>query len=161
MSAATESVTLAKALSLKNRLAGRLAKAKSTFQESNCVPKGQRVEGSVDVRAIYARYLELQDALVVVKAAIQRANVPVFETILAVGELKDRLSVLNSLNTKHGSEAGYNGVVFDYDAVYRAPEVARMIAEIESEVDRLQDRLAEFNATTRVELPASALSLAR
>ena len=37
-----EKLTLAKALSIKNRLAGRLAQARTTIETYNCVLAGQR-----------------------------------------------------------------------------------------------------------------------
>src|SRR3954462_14575706 len=87
----TEAVTLAKALSVKNRLAGRLAQARTNIETYNSVVAGQRDgEGrsDVDVRAEYERLLMLQEGLVAVKAAIQRANVAVYEDVLRLGEKK-------------------------------------------------------------------------
>ncbi len=68
----TELLTLAKALSVKNRLSGRLAQARSNVETYNCMLAGQRDdygEATVDVRAEYDRYRKLQDGLIVVKAA--------------------------------------------------------------------------------------------
>src|SRR5262245_66119894 len=78
----SESVTLAKALSVKNRLAGRLAQARTNIETYNSVLVGQRDdEGqtTVDVRAEYERLLMLQEGLIAVKAAIQRANLAAYE----------------------------------------------------------------------------------
>jgi len=80
-----ENLTLAKALSVKNRLAGRLAQALSNIETYNSVLARQRDDygkATVDVRAEYDRYRKLQDGLIVVKAAIQRANLPIYEDIL-------------------------------------------------------------------------------
>ena len=52
----TEAVTLAKALSVKNRLAGRLAQARTNIETYNSVLAGQRDDegrSTVDVRAEY------------------------------------------------------------------------------------------------------------
>src|SRR4051795_7447846 len=87
----SESVTLAKALSVKNRLAGRLSQARSNIESYNSVPAGQRdAEGrtTVDVRAEYERLLMLQEGLVAVKAAIHRANTAVYEDVLRLGRKK-------------------------------------------------------------------------
>ena len=54
----TEPVTLAKALSVKNRLAGRLAQARTNIETYNSVMAGQREdegESTLDVRAEYER----------------------------------------------------------------------------------------------------------
>ena len=77
------------------------------------------------------RYRKLQDGLIVVKAAIQRANLPVHEDILQLGELKSVIQLLGGLNTKNGSEPGANGVEYRYNKVMLKPEVLGMIRELE------------------------------
>ena len=159
-----ELLTLAKALSVKNRLAGRLAQARENIETYNSVLVGQRDDygkASVDVRAEYARYRKLQDGLIVVKAAIQRANLPIIEDILQLGELKSVIQMLSGLNTKNGTEPGYNGVEFRYSAIMLKPEALGIIRELETQIDAIQDKLNEFNASTRIEIPAWILDLAR
>jgi hypothetical protein len=159
-----ETLTLAKALSIKNRLAGRLSQAQSNVQTYNSVLAGQRDatgQTDVDVRAEFERYQALQGALVAVKSAIQRANVPVLEDILQLGELKARVQLLTNLNTKNGTEPGFNGVEFLYVATLTKPEVQGLTRRLEAEIDRVQDRLNAYNATTQVELPTAVLELAR
>jgi hypothetical protein len=159
-----ETLSLSKALAIKNRLAGRLAQAKSNIETYNSVLAGQvdaTGRANVDVRGEYERFLTLQKALVTVKGTIQRANVSVIEPILELAELKARLQMLGHLNTKHGSEPGYGGIEFRYVATLTKPEVQAMTKTLESEIDRIQDRLNAYNATTTVELPTSVLDLAR
>src|SRR5271157_4316496 len=106
-----ELLTLAKALSVKNRLAGRLAQARSNIETYNSVLAGQRDDygkATVDVRAEYDRYRKLQDGLIVVKAAIQRASLPIYEDILQLGELKSVIQMLSGLNTKNEGARGYS-----------------------------------------------------
>jgi hypothetical protein len=159
-----ELLTLAKALSVKNRLAGRLAQARSNIETYNSVLAGQRDDygkATVDVRAEYARYRKLQDGLIVVKAAIQRANLPIHEDILQLRELKSVVEMLSGLDTKNGTEPGYNGVEFRYSAVILKPEVLTIIRELEAQIDAIQDKINEFNSSTRIEIPAWILDLAR
>jgi hypothetical protein len=159
-----ETLTLARALSVKNRLAGRLAQARNTIETYNSVLAGQRDEdgrATVDVRAEYERLLMLQEAIVAVKAAIQRANAAIYEDVLRLAEKKALTQMLNGLNTKHGSEPGFNGVEYRYSAAILKPEALEMVRRLESEIDRLQDRLNQYNATTTVEVPGAALDLAR
>jgi len=159
-----ETLSLAKALSVKNRLAGRLAQARTYIETYNSVLVGQRGEDNrtvVDVQAEYERHLSLQEGLIVVKAAIQRANVAIYEDVLRLGEKKALIQMLNGLNTKHGSEPGFNGVEYRYAATITKPEVLEMVRRLEAEIDTLQDRLNQYNASTRVELPQAVLDLAR
>jgi len=157
-------LTLAKALSVKNRLAGRLAQARSNIETYNSVLAGQRDDygkATVDVRAEYNRYRKLQDGLIVVKAAIQRANLPIYEDILQLGELKSVIQMLSGLDTKNGTEPGYNGVEFRYSAVILKPEALGIIRELEAQIDAIQDKINEFNVSTRIEIPTWILDLAR
>ena len=159
-----ELLTLAKALSVKNRLAGRLAQARSNIETYNSVLAGQRDDygkATVDVRAEYNRYRKLQDGLIVVKAAIQRAKLPIYEDILQLGELKSVIQMLSGLDTKNGTEPGYNGVEFRYSAVILKPEALGIIRELEAQIDTIQDKINEFNASTRIEIPTWILDLAR
>jgi hypothetical protein len=155
-----ETITLDKALSVKNRLAGRLAQARSNVETYNCVVAGQR-EATVDVRAEYERMTQLQEALVTVKAAIQRANGPILEDVYRLGEAKSVMQMLGGLNTKQGPEPGFNGVTYDYASTLLKPEVLEMVRRLEGRVDDIQDRINRHNATTRIELPSAVLDLAR
>ena len=159
-----ESLTLAKALSVKNRLAGRLAQARGNIETYNSVLAGQREgngAGVVDVRAEFDRMQKLQDALVAVKAAIQRANIEIYAEILRLGEIKSLIQMLNGLNTRHGAEPGYNGVEYHYVAELGKPEVLELIRQREAEIDAIQDRINQYNAATRIELRSEVLDLAR
>lgn len=160
--ASTESLTLARALAVKNRLAGRLAQARANIETYNSVLIGQRLaQGTVDVQAEFDRFRALQEALIAVKSGIQRANAPIAEAILRLGELKSLVQMLNGLNTKHGTEPGYNGAEFQYDAVLRKSDVLEQVRRLEAEIDTTQERINTHNAATRIELPTSLLDLAR
>jgi hypothetical protein len=157
-------VTLAKALSVKNRLAGRLAQARTNVETYNSVLAGQRDDegrATVNVRAEYERLLTLQEGLVAVKAAIQRANAAIYEDVFRLGEKKAQIQMLGGLNTKHGSEPGFNGVEYRYTATITKPDVLEMVRRLEAELDRLQDNLNQYNASTRIELSQAVLDLAR
>ena len=65
-------ITLAKALKIKNRLTGRLAKVQADVQAYNSVPAGQADQ--VNVPALMQAREELVGALVGLKAAINEAN---------------------------------------------------------------------------------------
>jgi hypothetical protein len=87
-----ELLTLAKALSVKNRLAGRLAQARENIETYNSVLAGQRDDhgkAAVDVGAEYDRYRKLQDSLIVVRATIQRANLPIIKRAMSGRSLTD------------------------------------------------------------------------
>ena len=65
-------ITLAKALKVKNRLTGRLAKVQADIQAYNSVPEGQ--VDQVNVQALMKTREELVGALVSLRTAINDAN---------------------------------------------------------------------------------------
>jgi hypothetical protein len=93
-------ITLAKALKIKNRLAGRLAKAQADIQAYNSVPQGQADQ--VNVPALMQARAELVGALVGLKAAINDANREAQRDIYDLAEKKATAQFLAGVNTRHG-----------------------------------------------------------
>jgi hypothetical protein len=151
----TVEITLAKALKLKNRLAGRLAKIDSDLQSYNSVQVGS---DQPDIRGLYAERAVLVARLIDLKVAIQTANVPRQRTICEMGEQKSLIALLSKLNTKHGSSVeGYAGTEVEWIAQFRKGEIDREVLRIEREIDRLQDALDEFNHRTVIAVDAGLL----
>jgi hypothetical protein len=69
---ALHEITLAKALKVKNRQTGRLAKVQADIQAYNSVPAGQADQ--VNVPSLMQTRAELVGALVALKTAINDAN---------------------------------------------------------------------------------------
>ena len=65
-------ITLGKALKIKNRLTGRLAKVQADIQAYNSVPEGQ--SGQVNVPALAKTRDELVEALIGLKTTISEAR---------------------------------------------------------------------------------------
>src|ERR1700730_18600563 len=79
-------ITLGKALKVKNRLTGRLAKVQADIQAFNSVPTGQADQ--VNVPALLKTREELVGALVGLKTAINDANREVQRDIYDLAEKK-------------------------------------------------------------------------
>src|SRR5271163_2421896 len=92
-------ITLAKALKLKNRLAGLMTKLNQDIATYNSVQEGAE---QLDVRALYEARKTVVRHLVALKVAITQANAPVQPVIYALAELKALIALLNGLNPKHG-----------------------------------------------------------
>src|SRR5690349_21419817 len=90
-------ITLAKALKVKNRLAGRLARVQADIQAYNSVPEGQA--GQVNVPALMRTREELVGAMVGLKTAINDANREVQPAIYDLAEKKAEAQFLAGLNT--------------------------------------------------------------
>ena len=146
-------VTIARALKEKNRVAGRLAKAREIIQQENS--KDKSLPRRVDVEATYAEAKMLEARLVAIKSAIAQANNPIVAKIIELDELKSEIAFLNGLNVKEGrfEEVSYgNKIVRDIEAVVGQARVLAEVAELQKRADALQDALDEFNASTKVEI---------
>ena len=146
-------VSIARALKEKNRVAGRLAKAREIIQQENS--KDRSLPRRVDVEATYAEAKMLEARLVAIKSAIAQANDPIVAKIIELDELKSEIAFLNGLNVKEGrfEEVSYgNKIVRDIEAVVGQARVLAEVAELQKRADALQDALDEFNASTKVEI---------
>jgi hypothetical protein len=153
-------ITLAKALKLKNRLTGRLAKVQADIQAYNSVPEGQA--GQVNVPALVQTREALVGALVGLKAAINEANRGVQRDIYDLAEKKATAPFLAGVCTRHGPQpAVYPSTTeVNYVAALKKADVDGLVARLESEIDQLQDRLDQFNHDHKVEVDGRTLELA-
>ena len=140
-------VTLARALKLKNRLAGRLAKIDSDFESYNSVPSGT---DRPDLKIVYAERSRVVARLIDLKLAISVANQPMQRTILELGEAgKSLVALLTKTSTKHGKILeGYHSTEIEYSAQFRKGDIDREVRRLEVVIDRLQEQLDGFNHRT-------------
>ncbi len=146
-------VTIARALKEKNRVAGRLAKARGLVGEENSRDKS--VPRGIDVAEMYAQAKELRDRLIAIKSAIAEANKPIVSKIIELDEIKSEIAFLNALDVKEGKFVTTNygsRIESDIDAVIRKQQVMEEVSALQARADRLQDELDAFNATTKIEI---------
>ena len=146
-------VTIARALKEKNRVAGRLAKARELVGSENS--KDKSVPRGVDVAVMYELAKGLRDRLIAIKSAVAEANKPIVSKIVELDEIKSEIAFLNGLNVNEGKFVTTNygsRIESDIDAVIRKQQVLEEVAALQARADRLQDELDEFNATTKVEI---------
>lgn len=146
-------VSIARALKEKNRVAGRLSKARVQIGNENS--RDKKVPRGIDVAETFAQSKVLRDRLIAIKSAIAIANQPIVAKIIELDEVKSEIAYLNDLNVKEGRfvETNYGSrVESEIDAVIRKPQVLAEVAALQAQADRLQDELDEFNATTKVEI---------
>ena len=157
---ALHEITLAKALKLKNRLAGRLAKFQADIQAYNSVPEGQA--GQVDVPALLRTREELVEDLVGLKTAINEANREAQRDIYDLAEKKATAQFLAGVNTRHGPQPAVypNTTEVSYVAALKKADVDGLVAGLEKEIDQLQDRLDQFNHVHKIEVDGRILELA-
>ena len=153
-------ITLAKALKVKNRLTGRLAKVQADIQAYNSVPEGQADQ--VNVPALMQTREELVGALVSLKTATNDANREAQQDIYDLAEKKATAQFLAGLNTRHGPQPPVYPSTTEviYVAALKKADVHALVAGLESEIDQLQDRLDQFNHVHRIEVDGRTLELA-
>jgi hypothetical protein len=146
---------LAKALKLKNQLSGEIAQLKELLAKQNVRSAKQKFD--YDNREVLAQLRAKIDELVGVKTEVARANVEAYERIFRLAEVKGLIASLKALETKNGvfHEGGRFGepaYEVEYVAQLNKVTVDAQVAELEKEVQSLQDALDEFNFTRAVNL---------
>lgn len=146
---------LAKALKLKNKLAGEVANVQRMIVAANVV-EGQN-QPPHDVERLMKDLEANQKALADLKGRISAANAPIFGKIYLMAEMKSRISFLRTIPTQDGTfqQQGriYGGGEVKpvlYRATVKAADVERDVKFLSDEIERLQDELDEFNAKTEV-----------
>jgi hypothetical protein len=153
-------IRLAKALKVKNRLTGRLAKVQADIQGYNSVPAG--LADQVNVPALMQTRAELAGALVTLKTAINDANQEAQRDIYDVAEKKATAHFLGGVNTRHGPQPPVypSTVEGNYVAALKKSDVDGLVAGLEKEISQLQYRLDQFNLDPAVVVDGRTLELA-
>lgn len=153
-------ITLAKALKIKNRLTGRLAKVQTDIQTYNSVPEAQADQ--VNVPALMKTREQLVQALVSLKTAINEANREVQRDIYELAEKKATAQFLACVNTRHGPQPAVYPSTIEvvYVAALKKADVDALMARLESEIDQFQDKLDHFNHVHKIEVDGRILELA-
>jgi DNA repair exonuclease SbcCD ATPase subunit len=153
-------ITLAKALKLKNRLTGRLAKVQADIQAFNSIPEKQA--GQVDVPALMQTREELVQALVSLKTAINDANRESQRDIYELAEKKATAQFLANVSTRQGPQPPVypSTIEVTYVAALKKADVDALVARLETEIDQLQDKLDQFNHDRTIAVEGRILELA-
>ena len=141
---------IAKALKLKNKLAGEIGELKELLAKQNVRPTKQKFD--YDNHEVLTRLRGKLDDLVKVKAAVAAANAELYEKIFRLAELKGLSTILASLDTKagifhEGGRFGEPGYEVEYVAQIGKVEIDKLTGELREQIQSLQDALDEFNFT--------------
>lgn len=161
-----KSLNLSQALKHKNRLAGDVARLRDIVQRENSRKESQPARA--DVRAAFDESVARSRELAHFKGAIAAANAGVTDADRGIygklnlqAELRGLIVFIKALNTKEGEEVERVGFLSRdeavrtvFVAVITREEVDRLTVAYQNEIDRLQDEIDEFNATTRIPLSA-------
>jgi hypothetical protein len=161
-----KTINLSQALKHKNRLAGEVSRLREIVQRENSRKESQPARA--DVRAAFDASVSRSHELAHFKGAIAAANAGVTDADHGIygklnlqAELRGLIAFIKALNTKEGEEVERVGFLSRdeavrtvFIAVITREEVDRLTVAFQTEIERLQDEIDEFNATTRIPLTA-------
>jgi hypothetical protein len=143
---------LYKALKLRKKLVGEVAKIKMQIQTKNSYTVGSVDPEKFDVNKIYAELQAKINELVGLKYVINEANRPIQEQIYKLSELKALLSFWNSVSVVEGTQTmGYSEVkTVEYKAQVDEIKRDEMVKEFQKKVDAIQEEIDTYNYTTDI-----------
>lgn len=149
-------VTLAKALNIKNRIAGELKKTINILASRNSSLEGAKV--NFDLNNVKNNYFALKHKMISVKTAIAKANTEIYGKIYEIAETKNTIAELRSISTKEGKEivgGRYSepSKEVNYVSYLKDSDIEAICNELEEKINTLQDEVSSFNHTTKVEIP--------
>lgn len=154
----SNTVSIAKALKIKSRLAKELADCELLLKTRNCErfqikDGGINQEFKTNFKEKYDEYHTLQNKMLELKSEISKANIPIIPTMEKMNQLKAEISMLGGVSCLDDETTeAYGNTVKEYKWVsqFDKLEIEAKKKELQSEIDKLQDALDEFNAVTRI-----------
>lgn len=146
-------MNIKQALKKKNKLVGLISEEFTKASHYNVVDEGNPRPYSA-TEAI-TKWMELTNELVKLKAAIHKANVPVYHKIFELSELKNQAKLLKSLNCSSGKVAGGRwgeGEPVVKHAEINVVEKDKMVKNVEARIEELQDELDQWNHVTIIDM---------
>jgi len=141
-------MNLTKALKHKKKLVKQIDEAFIRFGRFNSVQ-----EGSVgyDPEQAYNRWVELTDELIDLKAKIHTANAGIANKIFKLGELKNMAARLRNVDTREGTiKDTYSDTSIEYTVYMNLFARDARVAELEEQIETLQEEIEAYNALTKI-----------
>jgi SMC interacting uncharacterized protein involved in chromosome segregation len=150
-------MTIARALKEKNRVAGKLSSIRNRIYFENSKADGDKRD--FDVNALVKVEKELQDRLIEIKKAISIVNAGIAFELIRLSEIKSEIEWWKKIPTKAGTwtEGGYRDTPareVTFTAIVSNQDVYQKVEALQTEAENLQDRIDEYNASTKIEVPA-------
>lgn len=155
-------ITLSKALELKDILQEKLKSNHTAIKLENSVPQGQK--RNYDLKSLVKESDKFQEQLIELKLAIQRANlvIPSDEEhcisyyVYLLSEKKTALNNQRSIfrNAIEGTAKNETGKLINYSKpIFTRPEIEDCINKLRKECNVIESKLTTLNSTINVELP--------
>lgn len=143
---------IAKALKVKNRLAGEVRRLEEIVLREN-----SRKASEFNKNKVASKLEDLTDVrveLIQLKALIQRKTAPIADKLIRLAELKGEIEFFQSLETKEGTfaENHYANPVreVEFKTYYNRDAIDDIVVDLQNQIAELQDEVDEYNATTDI-----------
>lgn len=146
-------MTIKQALKHKNKLAQKINEAWQKVYSYNSYEFGEA--RPYDVKEQLAEYFKLSNELISLKDKIHQANRPVYYKIFELSELKSQVSKIKNLDCQEGKvQDRYSRMAGEVPIVKSAAisivEKDKMVAQLEEQIEKIQEELDTHNATTTI-----------
>jgi hypothetical protein len=140
-------MNIKKALKVKNKLKGKIVDLQTKLYKYNIIEEGQNAD--YDTRLVLKELNETIIEFIELKTKIQKANLPVFDKIFRLSELKGLAKKVKYVNCDNEKVTRGTTVTNTY-AKITAIEKEEIVLKIENEIDEIQDYLDDFNHRTNI-----------
>lgn len=154
---------LSRALKEKKRLAAEIAHLKNKISSKNSYLQESGVSEKFPVPKMLDQLNEKIEELITLKYIINEANKEIQSAIYTLGEHKAMINFVRGINTTEGPQsARFAENVQVYVAQLDEVEMDKMVVDLQTKADLLQDHIDEYNHTTDIpwgeEMPVMTLS---
>lgn len=144
------SITLRKALQNKKTLTGDICKLKGTIEKFN----SQEVPNKhINLEKIHAEFDAKVSELIILKTAITKANIGIYEAIVEADEVKAKIALYEGLNTTDSTlRRNQDGTFSTIDLVVHMDYsmVENKVKELKERLLELLDKIDHFNSNTMI-----------
>lgn len=145
-------MNLRKAIQRKKRIAGVLAESYTKLRRANITPEGR--PPLISSREILERIKEKSEEIIQLKVQIQKANMPILEDIYRLAELKSLVNEMRNINSLHDRRYD-NSQAIVYTICIDEIEQEAIIADLEKQIEVIQDRIESFNFRVHIDTDPS------
>lgn len=151
-------MSLRKALQKKNLLVGKIRGLQTLISSKNVFTDETPDNNREDTKVLLADLVKMRDGLIALKSAVTVANVPIYPTLARICELKSYIEFLNGISTNEGKTTqrvhGFSQevLVLVNKATLSEKDIRALKEETEKEIESLQEKVDDFNASTFIEV---------
>lgn len=146
-------ISLSKALKIKNRIVGEIAKLEQLFQTINS--QREDATSSLNATEIYENWQKAKEELVKIKTRIAEASVGIQTYLVQLAETKSSINFYQNLYIREDADTTPYGVgtfkTYQFVNVVSMKDREERIAELNKKIADLQDSVDEYNASTKIE----------